>query len=230
LLERPTTAVTREDGDVHPLGNPHYLTDPLNHKLVAETIQQAFSRLRPQAAAGFESRLRAFRSRVDEAMFGAELVAQVGGNKLDRLARAGRLAEFLNGLSQGGTPAAPLGGWLGKMAPLAGHRIAAYHRSFSYFHQRFDLQVVDYVERKPGIQPGPAALAELITRMREQDVRILLTHPFYDARIARLVADKAGATVVELPLNLGGVPGSSSTFAFFDLVTTRLLRAGESAP
>lgn len=38
LLEVPTGRVTREMGDVHPQGNPHYWLDPLNGRIVASYL------------------------------------------------------------------------------------------------------------------------------------------------------------------------------------------------
>src|SRR5262245_53588783 len=53
VLEVPAGQVTRAEGDVHPYGNPHYTTDPLNDKIVAETVSEAFARLRPSDAGYF---------------------------------------------------------------------------------------------------------------------------------------------------------------------------------
>src|SRR5262247_4040939 len=47
ILEIPQGQVTRAEGDVHPLGNPHYWLDPENGKIVAGEIAEALSRLRP---------------------------------------------------------------------------------------------------------------------------------------------------------------------------------------
>ena len=134
VLELPSRQLTRAEGDVHPFGNPHYLTDPLNAKIVADTIAEGLSRLRPGDAEYFKDRAKQLQTSIDRAMFGAELVDLVGGNKLDRLARAGELDAFL-----ASTPGAKLGGWMAAMKPLAGAKVVFYHRSYSYFVQRFGL-------------------------------------------------------------------------------------------
>jgi zinc/manganese transport system substrate-binding protein len=221
VLELPTGQVTRAEGDVHPFGNPHYTADPLNDKIVADTIAEAFARLRPSDAEFFAARKKAFQASIDQAMFGRELVEQVGGKKLDRLTRSGTLDSFLK--SEG--LASKLGGWLGKMAPLSGARIVFYHKSYSYFNQRFGLNVVDYVELKPGIQPGPSHLADVVTTIARDKIKIVATHPFYDDKIAKLVAEKGGARLVVLPLNVGGVKGADDILSFFDVVTSTLTRS-----
>src|SRR5690606_29063695 len=35
VLQKPTGAIDRSQGDVHPLGNPHYLLNPSNMKIAA---------------------------------------------------------------------------------------------------------------------------------------------------------------------------------------------------
>lgn len=221
VLELPDRLLTRADGDVHPFGNPHYMTDPLNAKIVADGVAQAFSRLRPEKAEYFAGRAKAFASGIDKAMFGPELVDLVGGNKLDRLARAGELDAFLAREQ----PGAKLGGWLGKMAPLRGAKVVFYHRSYSYFAQRFGLQAVDYLELKPGIQPGPSHLADVVTSIGREQVRVIVAHPFNDRKLAELVAQKSGARLLLLPLDVGGVPGASDVTSFFDTVTSALVGA-----
>lgn len=224
VIEIPTGQVTRAEGDVHPYGNPHYTTDPLNGKIVAETIAAAFAQARPADAAYFEARKKAFQASIDLAMFGKELVELVGGKKLDRLVRAGELDKFLESESGAGTSlAAKLGGWLGKMKALRGAKVVFYHKSYSYFSERFGLAVTGYVELKPGIQPGPTHLAELVASMRRDGAKLVATHPYYDEKIAKLVAEKAGAQLVVLPLNVGGVKGADNYLLFFDVVTDVLI-------
>jgi zinc/manganese transport system substrate-binding protein len=226
LLDVPKAQLTRAEGDVHPFGNPHYTTDPLNAKIVAETMNQAFTRLRPEHARYFAAQAQAFQTRIDRAMFGPELVELVGGKKLDRLARSGELDAFLRSQSSGAEQlGTQLGGWLAKMAPLKGAKIVFYHRSYSYFNQRFGLDVAAYVEQRAGIAPGPSHLGDVVMTLRRDQIGIVATHPFYDQKIGRLVAEKGGARLVVLPLNVGGVPGADSIFSFFDVVTDRLVQA-----
>jgi zinc/manganese transport system substrate-binding protein len=66
LLEVPTGPVDRSMGDVHPLGNPHYWTDPANGKIIANTLAEAFSRLDPGNAAFYQANLQKFNERLDK--------------------------------------------------------------------------------------------------------------------------------------------------------------------
>src|SRR5258706_15925276 len=51
VLEKPSGTVSRAEGDVHPLGNPHYYTDPKALEVVADHLADVFSRLDPPTAA-----------------------------------------------------------------------------------------------------------------------------------------------------------------------------------
>src|SRR5262252_3040052 len=66
ILEMPQGQVTRAEGDVHPLGNPHFWLDPENGKIVAREIFDKFSKFRPGDRAYFEGRLNDFVNRVSE--------------------------------------------------------------------------------------------------------------------------------------------------------------------
>ena len=67
ILDIPTGNITRAMGDVHPLGNPHYWTDPENGKRIAREIADKLSELQPGDRAVFQQRLADFSGRVDAA-------------------------------------------------------------------------------------------------------------------------------------------------------------------
>jgi zinc/manganese transport system substrate-binding protein len=57
--------VTRAAGDVHALGNPHFMTDPIIAKAVAQHIAQAFSELDPPNAAGYQANYKKFETTIN---------------------------------------------------------------------------------------------------------------------------------------------------------------------
>src|SRR5438270_120317 len=60
-------SLTKEVGDDHPLGNPHFWLDPANAVRIAIQIQQKLAELRPADAPYFAQRLNAFKIRINEA-------------------------------------------------------------------------------------------------------------------------------------------------------------------
>src|SRR5689334_3865737 len=64
LLEIPTS-FDRSKGDIHSLGNPHYMIDPAAAKVVARNIATHFAALDPKNAAAYNANLARFNSRID---------------------------------------------------------------------------------------------------------------------------------------------------------------------
>jgi zinc/manganese transport system substrate-binding protein len=67
ILDRPTGAVNRSMGDVHPMGNPHYWLDPANAVRMAIEIEQKLAEMKPADAQYFAQRLNNFKIRINEA-------------------------------------------------------------------------------------------------------------------------------------------------------------------
>ena len=68
LLDVPTTRVDRSQGDVHPLGNPHFSLDPGLAPVITQNILEGLARVAPQHRASFERNRTAFLARLDEHM------------------------------------------------------------------------------------------------------------------------------------------------------------------
>ncbi len=64
MLEVPAT-FDRSKGDVHSLGNPHFLLDPLNAKIIAAQIAGHFAQVNPAAGETFKANLKRFDATVD---------------------------------------------------------------------------------------------------------------------------------------------------------------------
>jgi ABC-type Zn uptake system ZnuABC Zn-binding protein ZnuA len=216
----PTQKIDRSMGDVHPLGNPHYWLDPLNGRIVAETIGSRLATLSPENADYFNEQVRNFQRQLDERMFGTELVARLGGGKLWAALLKGRLEDVLD---QPELP--PLGGWLASMRHHVGSKIVTYHRSWTHFAHRFELKVIDELEPKPGIPPSPGHVAAVVSRIRAEGVRLLLMEPFYSRKAPELVASETGITVVECANSVGGQPEATDYLTMIDNIVDRVSTA-----
>ncbi|RMG42568.1 MAG: zinc ABC transporter substrate-binding protein [Acidobacteria bacterium] len=216
---------SRAAGDIHIYGNPHIHTSPINAKVIAANIEAGLERVDPDGAAFYRDRLAAFRARIDEALYGKELADLLGGEVLDPLAEQGRLIEFLQRERYDGHPLIDsLGGWLGRALPLRGKKIIAYHKNWIYFTDLFGLQVVDYVEAKPGIPPSSRHVHELIREIETGGIRVLLSATYFAPDKPRAIAERTGCRVVRVPLEPGGQE-APDYFALIDLWITRLLEA-----
>lgn len=65
VLDLPTTKVDRSQGDIHPLGNPHYWLPPDDALVIAGEIAGRLKELDPQGAATYDAGLAAFQRRLD---------------------------------------------------------------------------------------------------------------------------------------------------------------------
>lgn len=57
--------VTRAAGDVHALGNPHFMTDPIIAKTVAQHIAQSFAAVDPPNAASYDANYKKFEATIN---------------------------------------------------------------------------------------------------------------------------------------------------------------------
>ncbi len=145
ILEIPKGVVTRAEGDVHPLGNPHY----------QEEDQK----------------------------------------------------------------------WVAEMKPYAGRKVVTYHRSWPNFAKHFDLDVVGYVEPRPGIPPSPSHTLELIQLMKRENIKVIMVEPYFDLKTPKAIARDTGAQVVVMMPSVGGEKEITDYFKLFDYDIALLKKA-----
>src|SRR5229473_7682970 len=189
ILELPTGQVTRAEGDVHPLGNPHYWLDPDNGLRIAKGIQTKLSEMRPNAAAYFAQRCDAFEQRLKQS---------------DQQ-------------------------WLAQMKPYAGRKVVTYHRSWPNFAEHFGLNVVGYVEPRPGIPPSPQHTVAFHHDDQLDGVKVILVEPYFDLKTPQSVAQQTGAQVVVLLPSVGGEKEITDYFKLFDYDVNLLVKAFSAA-
>ncbi len=227
--EKPTS-LSRAEGDVHAFGNPHIHTSPLNGKVIAENICVGLKRIDPEHAGEYDANLQRFKDEIDRRLFGDQLVEILGGKTLTKIAERGTLYEFLEGQEYKGQPlTAYLGGWMKQAEPLRGIKIVTFHKNWGYFTDLFGIQVVEYMEPKPGIPPSPGHVTAVVQTMKEQDVRIVLAANYFDEAKVRTVSEQTGAVPVIAALAVGGQEGMDTFFDQFDIWIASLVRALEQA-
>ena len=106
--------------------------------------------------------------------------------------------------------------WDAAMAPYKGTKIVTYHRSWSNLVDRFGLDVIGFVEPRPGIPPSPAHTFALMQEMKKAGVKVLLVEPYFDLKTPNSIARETGSKVVVLPPSVGGVPAAKDYIALFD--------------
>ncbi len=121
-------------------------------------------------------------------------------------------------------------GWVAQMAPYKGTKVVTYHRSFPNFAERFGLDIIGYVEPKPGIPPSPQHTLDLITEMKRQNVKVMLIEPYFDLKTPNAIGHDTGAQVLVMPPSVGGVKEITDYFKLFDydikLLTDAIKKSG----
>jgi zinc/manganese transport system substrate-binding protein len=116
--------------------------------------------------------------------------------------------------------------WTATLAPYKGAKIVTYHNSWPNFMRRYGINVVGFVEPKPGVPPSPSHLFQLINQMKQQKVKVIVMEPYFDHKTPQSVAERAGAQLVVLYPSVGGAKsGTDDYFALFDRNIATLVAA-----
>ena len=111
------------------------------------------------------------------------------------------------------------------MAPYKGTKIVTYHRSWANLVDRFGLDVIGYIEPRPGIPPSPSHTLALIQEMKRQKIGIMLVEPYFDLKTPNSISRETGAKVVVLPPSVGGVKEAADYIKLFDVIVNLLTSA-----
>ena len=95
--------------------------------------------------------------------------------------------------------------WADDLAAIRGKPVVAWHTSWRYFAAYNGMNIVAFVEPKPGVPPSPSHLYQVIQTVKRTGARAIVMEPFYDRKVADLIAKQTGARVLVLPPSVGGL-------------------------
>jgi ABC-type Zn uptake system ZnuABC Zn-binding protein ZnuA len=130
-----------------------------------------------------------------------------------------RRRDFLARLDAG------LARWRETLAPFRGARVVAYHELWTYFLQRFGLVQAAAIEDRPGIPPSPTHLADLVRRIKDEQIRVVVAEPWADRKLVELVAREGGARTVLLAPAVGAVKEAGTYIDLFEYNVNALAKA-----
>ena len=99
-------------------------------------------------------------------------------------------------------------GWADDLATIRGKPIVAWHTSWRYFADYSKVNIVAFMEPKPGVPPSPSHLYQVIQTVKRTGAKAIIMEPFYDRKVADLVAKQTGIKVLILPPSVGGLRGA----------------------
>jgi len=98
--------------------------------------------------------------------------------------------------------------WAGDLATIRGKPVVAWHTSWRYFAEYTGMNIVAFMEPKPGVPPSPSHLYTVIQAVKRTGAKAIVMEPFYDRKVADLVAKQTGIKVLLLPPSVGGIRGA----------------------
>jgi zinc/manganese transport system substrate-binding protein len=112
--------------------------------------------------------------------------------------------------------------------PYAGLKVVTFHNAWAYFADAIPVQIVGTIEPKPSITPSPEQVRQVVRLMKDQGVKVVICETYDDDRLARSVAEQAGAKMVVLPDHVLGVPEADSYQKLFRYDVEKLIEAAKA--
>ncbi len=112
--------------------------------------------------------------------------------------------------------------WETRLAPFRGEKVVTYHKNYDYFARRFGFEIIDAIEPLPGIEPPPRHIVGLISRIRENGVRMIWVEPFRPRHTAERIARETGAKLVVLPVMVEGIREAETYIDLIDYNVSRI--------
>jgi zinc/manganese transport system substrate-binding protein len=113
--------------------------------------------------------------------------------------------------------------------PYAGLKVVTFHKAWEYFADAVPMNIVGTIEPKPAITPSAAQVQATIDMMRREGVKVVICETYDDDKLARYVADQAGAKMVVLPDHVLGVPEADSYQKLFRYDVDKLIETAKAA-
>ena len=111
------------------------------------------------------------------------------------------------------------------MKAFQGTEVVAYHKQWEYLARWLGLKIVGYVEDRPGIPPAPRHVAEIIRRMNQRQIELLLVADFTNPSVPESVAQRAKARLIVLPTSVANKKGNETYGELFETIVTNLVDA-----
>jgi len=118
--------------------------------------------------------------------------------------------------------------WKKEAIPLKGVKFVSYHEHWPYFAERFGMVYFGTIELKPGIDPTPRHIEELIASMKAEHVPIVVREPQFPEKVPRRIAEQTGATMVTLAIMPGGIPNTETYIKMMDEILHTMLTAAKA--
>ncbi len=112
--------------------------------------------------------------------------------------------------------------WERRSKGWKGIKVVAHHKQWEYLARWLRLEIVGYIEERPGIPPSPRHLRALMQTIQTEDVALILHSTHVDPRSASGLGERTGVPVVELPAAVAAAAEAVDYSALFETIVSRL--------
>ena len=117
--------------------------------------------------------------------------------------------------------------WQQQAQALKGRKIIAHHKSWIYLTNWLGMEIIAYLEPKPGVAPTAEHLSRLIKVSNSEQADMIIYAAYQNPKSAKWLEKRTGIKAIELPFTIGGNKVATDLFGFFDDTLARLLGAVE---
>ena len=114
------------------------------------------------------------------------------------------------------------------VATLGDRRIVTYHPAWPYFARRFGFRIEGDIVGQVGAEPTAAHLARLANRMKSEKIKVIVSEPQLNQKVAQALAGETGARIVLLSPLPGAITGTNTYLSMLRYDIAKLVDALQS--
>jgi ABC-type Zn uptake system ZnuABC Zn-binding protein ZnuA len=114
------------------------------------------------------------------------------------------------------------------VATLGDRRIVTYHPAWPYFARRFGFRIEGDIVAQVGAEPTAAHLARLARRMKSEKIKVIVSEPQLNQKVAQALAGETGARIVLLSPLPGAITGTNTYLSMLRYDIAKLVDALQS--
>lgn len=112
-----------------------------------------------------------------------------------------------------------------KMENLEDRRIITHHAAWPYFAKRFGLVIEGNLISQVGSEPSAKQLATLVQKIRQEQIKVIVSEPQLNPKLPQIVSQESGARVVVLTPLPGAIPGTETYLSMIEYNINQLVNA-----
>jgi len=114
------------------------------------------------------------------------------------------------------------------VATLGDRRIVTYHPAWPYFARRFGFRIEGDIVGQVGAEPTATHLARLARRMKSEKIKVIVSEPQLNQKVAQALAGETGARIVLLSPLPGAITGTNTYLSMLRYDIAKLVDALQS--